>query len=104
MQGEPGETVSPIDRLEAMGQDMSARGAAIEKVAEAGKPLYASLDNSQKRRFVVLGRALFMMGHGHPATDMMQRDDGARPGPRGHDGREVGQNGGDGTWTRRAWA
>jgi hypothetical protein len=71
MQGESGEAVSPIDRLEAMGQGMSARGAAIEKVAEAGKPLYASLDDSQKRRFVMLGRALFMMGHGHPAAAMM---------------------------------
>jgi hypothetical protein len=71
MQGEPGEAVSPIDRLEAIGQGMSARGAAIEKVAEAGKPLYASLDDSQKRRFVMLGRALFMTGHGHPAAAMM---------------------------------
>jgi hypothetical protein len=72
MQGESGEAVSPIDRLEAMGQGMSARGAAIEKVAEAGKPLYASLDDSQKRRFVMLGRALFMMGHGHQGMEMMR--------------------------------
>ncbi len=50
---------------------MSARGAAIEKVADAGKPLYASLDDSQKRRFVMLGHALFMMGHGHPGAEMM---------------------------------
>jgi zinc resistance-associated protein len=70
MQGEPDEAVSPIDRLEALGQHMSARGAAIEKVADAGKPLYASLDDSQKRRFVMLGRALFMMGHGHPGAMM----------------------------------
>lgn len=72
MQGEPGGAVSPIDRLEAIGQGMSARGGAIEKVAEAGKPLYASLDDSQKRRFVMLGRALFMMGHHHPGMGMMQ--------------------------------
>jgi LTXXQ motif family protein len=71
MRGEPDETVSPIDRLEAMGQHMSARGAAIEKVAEAGKPLYASLDDSQKRRFAMLGHALFMTGHGHPGAAMM---------------------------------
>ena len=57
MQGESGEAGSPIDRLEVLGQHLSARGAAIEKVADAGKPLYASLDDSQKRRFVMLGRA-----------------------------------------------
>ena len=67
-----GQAVSPIDRLEAMGQRMSERGAAITKVADAAKPLYASLDDSQKRRFALLGRALFMMGHDHPGMDMMR--------------------------------
>jgi zinc resistance-associated protein len=85
MQGEPGEAVSPIDRLEAMGQHMSARGAAIEKVAEAGKPLYASLDDSQKRRFVMLGRALFMMGHGHPGAEMMHGTGMMGHGAMGHE-------------------
>src|SRR5579863_7326847 len=46
----PGEAVSPVDRLMAMGQRISDRGAAIKKVADAAKPLYASLDDSQKRR------------------------------------------------------
>jgi zinc resistance-associated protein len=92
MQGEPGETVSPIDRLEAIGQHMSARGAAIEKVAEAGKPLYASLDDSQKRRFVMLGRALFMMGHGHPAAAMMHGMMGH--GAMGREGMMGGESGG----------
>ena len=71
MRGEPDEAMSPLDRLEVMGQRMSERGAAIEKVAAAGQPLYASLDDSQKRRFVMLGHALFMMGHGHPGMAMM---------------------------------
>jgi hypothetical protein len=84
MQGESGDAASPIDRLQAMGQGMSARGAAIEKVAEAGKPLYASLDDSQKRRFVMLGRALFMIGHGHPGAAMMQGMMGH--GAMGHEG------------------
>jgi hypothetical protein len=65
------EAVSPVDRLKALGQRMSDRGAAIEKVAEAANPLYSSLDGAQKRRFAMLGRALFMMGHGHRAMDMM---------------------------------
>jgi zinc resistance-associated protein len=87
MQGEPGEATSPVDRLEAIGQGMSARGAAIEKVADAAKPLYASLDDSQKRRFVILGRALFMMGHGHPGMDMMGGMGMIGRGPMGQEGR-----------------
>jgi len=59
--------VSPLDRLEAMGQRLSERGAAITKVADAAKPLYASLDDSQKRLFGLLGREMFMMGRHHPA-------------------------------------
>jgi hypothetical protein len=72
MQGAPQEAASPVERLEARGQRMSERGAAIEKVADAAKPLYARLDDSQKRRFVLLGRALFMMGHHHPGAEMMR--------------------------------
>ena len=90
MQGESGEAVSPIDRLQAIGHGMSARGAAIEKVAEAGKPLYASLDDSQKRRFVMLGRALFMMGHGHHGMDMMRGMMGR--GPTGQEGATSGKS------------
>jgi hypothetical protein len=67
----PGEAASPIDRLEAMGQRMSARGAAIQKIADAAKPLYASLDDTQKRIFVLLGRDLFMMGRRHHGMEMM---------------------------------
>lgn len=87
MQSEPGEAVSPVDRLEAIGQGLSARGAAIEKVAEAAKPLYASLDDSQKRRFVLLGRALFMVGHGHRGMDMMGGMGMMGRGPMGEEGR-----------------
>ncbi len=68
----PGQAVSPVDRLEAMGQRMSEHGAAITKVAEAAKPLYASLDDSQKRLFIVLGREMLMMGHGHRGMEMMR--------------------------------
>jgi LTXXQ motif family protein len=69
--GAAGQAVSPIDRLEAIGQRMSDRGAAIKKVADAAKPLYASLDDSQKRRFAFLGREMFMMGRGHRGMRMM---------------------------------
>jgi hypothetical protein len=80
-----GEALSPIDRLEAMGQHMSARGAAIEKVADAAKPLYGSLDDSQKRRFVLLGRTMFMMGRGHPGMEMMRMMGMMRGGAMGRE-------------------
>ena len=83
--GAAGQAVSPIDRLEALGKGMSARGAAIEKVAEAAKPLYASLDDSQKRRFALLGRALFMMGHGHRGMEMMRMMRMMGQGPMGRE-------------------
>ena len=76
----PGEAVSPVDRLMAMGQRISDRGAAIKKVADAAKPLYTSLDDSQKRRFALLGRELFMMGRHRHAMEMMHGDMGMMGG------------------------
>jgi hypothetical protein len=90
-QGAPGEAVSPVDRLEALGQGLSARGAAIEKVADAAKPLYASLDDSQKRRFVLLGRALFMTGGGHPGMEMMRGERRRMGGAMDREGRDSDQ-------------
>ena len=56
---------SPVDRLEAMAERMSEAAAAIKKIAETAKPLYASLDDNQKRLFGMLGREMMMLGHGH---------------------------------------
>jgi len=56
---------SPVDRMEAMANGLTERGQALKKVADAAKPLYAGLDDSQKRLFAMLGRDLWMMGHGH---------------------------------------
>lgn len=94
----PGEAVSPVDRLEAMGQRMSDRGAAIKRVADAARPLYASLDDSQKRRFVLLGRELFMMGHRHQGMDMMRGMGmmGRGPGQEGMMGRNPDRMEGNG--------
>ncbi len=35
---------------------MTQRGAALKKLADASAPLYASLDEGQKHRFVMLAR------------------------------------------------
>jgi LTXXQ motif family protein len=53
-----GERMSPIDHLEAMAGRPSQAATNIKTIADAAKPLYASLDDSQKRSFAVLGRML----------------------------------------------
>jgi hypothetical protein len=59
-----GERMSPVDRLDAVADRLTQAGAALKKVADAAKPLYASLDDSQKRVFAFLGREMMAMGHG----------------------------------------
>ena len=53
--------VNPVDRLTRASERLSARAADLQKLAQAAKPLYDSLDDSQKRRFAML----FRMGQGH---------------------------------------
>jgi hypothetical protein len=52
--------MSPVDRLAHASEWLSARAADLQKLA-AAKPLYDSLDDSQKRRFAIL----FTMGHNY---------------------------------------
>ena len=56
------QELSPVDRLTRASERMSARSADLLKLAAAAKPLYDSLDDSQKRRFAML---FTPMGHGH---------------------------------------
>jgi hypothetical protein len=89
---------NPIERLNLMADAMQARGAALKKVADAAGPLYSSLDDAQKHRFVVLARMLRPHGgmgehRGHGERDGrgpgwhrgMMGPDGPR-GPGGPDG------------------
>jgi hypothetical protein len=68
---EPDEHTSPVDHLEAMADRLSQGAADVKKIADTAKPLYASLDDSQKHKFGMLGRDFFMMGHGHHGMGMM---------------------------------
>jgi zinc resistance-associated protein len=56
------QELSPVDRLTRASERMSARSADLLKLAAAAKPLYDSLDDSQKRRFAML---FTPMGHRH---------------------------------------
>ena len=83
MRGATGEGVerpSPVDHIEAMAAHMSEAASALTKIADAAKPFYASLDDSQKRVFGWLGRELLMMGHGRPGMGMMGHEDMRRQG------------------------
>jgi len=60
----------PVERLRQRAATFSDTGAALQKLADATDPLYKSLDENQKRRFVVLNRMArlgadeFRGGHG----------------------------------------
>ena len=61
--GDETAEVNPIDRLTRRSEFLSSRAADLEKLATAAKPLYDSLDDSQKRRFALLFHR--SMGRGH---------------------------------------
>jgi hypothetical protein len=49
---------NPIERLQKRADAMATRGAALKRLADAGAPLYQSLDDAQKHRFAVLAHML----------------------------------------------
>ena len=83
---------SPFDRLARRADDMSKRSAALKKVAEAGAPLYQSLNDDQKGRFVRLARMLRPHHHMHAFNE---RDGGSDGHGWGLGGRRFGQDTGD---------
>jgi zinc resistance-associated protein len=58
LQKEQGSNLSPMDRNSAKADRFAQGQADLEKIVEAAKPLYGSLDGAQKHRFVALGRML----------------------------------------------
>jgi len=50
--------MSPVELLDTWSDDLSKAAADMKKVADAAKPLYDSLDDTQKRDFAMLGRML----------------------------------------------
>src|SRR5579872_6319039 len=65
LSGEQQAPTTPFDRLERRADNMAKRSAALKKVADAGAPLYASLNDDQKARFVKLARILRPHPHMH---------------------------------------
>jgi flagellar hook-length control protein FliK len=72
------EQVSPVDLLDTWSNDLSQAAGDMKKVADAAKPLYASLSETQKHDFGMLGQML-MPERARFAMRMMHRrwDEGA---------------------------
>ena len=58
LQREQGDNLSPMDRLTAKADRIAESRANLEKMVEAAKPLYGSLEDEQKHKFITLGRML----------------------------------------------
>lgn len=77
----------PIARLNLRADAMESRGAALKKLAAAAGPLYQSLTDAQKHRFMVLARlAGPRFGHARWHHHGWRGHDGWRHGPRGPQG------------------
>jgi hypothetical protein len=58
LQKEQSPTLSPMDRLNAKADRLATSQAGLDKIVEAGRPLYESLNDAQKHTFITLGRML----------------------------------------------
>jgi zinc resistance-associated protein len=84
-------TADPTERLKRRGDALASAGAALQRLAEAQGPLYASLDEGQKRRFAMLAQRLspgFAMGGGMGGPGMMERGGMMGMGRHGMMGRD----------------
>ena len=55
---QPQPTTTPFERLSRRADELAKTSAALKRIAEAGEPLYASLNDAQKERFKMLARLL----------------------------------------------
>jgi zinc resistance-associated protein len=97
---------SPFDRMSHRADAMTKRGAVLKQIADAGAPLYQSLNDAQKARFTMLARILRPHEHQHAVNDGGQNGQGGghqhfgqggQGGPGGQDGpgwgrRQFGQD------------
>ena len=85
----------PVQRLQRRADALSARGAALKRLADTLAPLYQSLDDGQKRRFTILARFMrphprhFGMGRGEmDGRGGMRGSDNFHASPHGYGGGE----------------
>ena len=56
-------TTTPFERMAGRADNMAKISAALKRIANAGTPLYQSLDDAQKGRFKILARMLRLHHH-----------------------------------------
>ena len=77
------QSANPVERLQRRADAMTTRGTALKRIADAAAPLYQSLDDAQKHRFMMLARVM----RPHERHRMMGRERfGAGPGGMQRDG------------------
>lgn len=81
----PRSATSAIDRMRRRADAMTARAAGLRTLADAVEPLYATLDDRQKRRITALMRAPGAMEQGPRFSEMRPYHD--QHDHRGHHGR-----------------
>jgi hypothetical protein len=70
------DSVNPIERLQREADALTTRGTALKHLADASGPLYQSLDDGQKQRFLLLSRPMGPHHHDHFAFWRMHREQG----------------------------
>ncbi len=99
--GDQQPSSSPFDRMARRADNMSKTSTALKKIADAGAPLYQSLDDGQKGRFMMLARILrpYHHMHGDNGQGWRHAEGYGRGGGGGQDGnhgwghgRRFGQN------------
>ena len=68
---------TPFDRLAQRADNMAKTSAAYQHIADTGTPLYQSLNDAQKHRFMILAR---MLKPHHPMHASNDRNGGWREG------------------------
>ena len=98
-QGQAPAATTPFDRMAKRADAMSKRSVALKQIADAGAPLYQSLNDAQKTRFTALARMLRPHQRGNNGGERREgrnfdRDGRGQDGHGwGHGGRRFGQNG-----------
>jgi zinc resistance-associated protein len=75
------DNVNPVDRMQRRADALTARGAALKQLADAARPLYQSLDDNQKHRFLLLARPMGPRHHEHFAFWRMRHGQDGQQGP-----------------------
>jgi hypothetical protein len=93
-QGQAQTPLSPFERMAKRADAMSKRSVALKQIADAGAPLYQSLNDTQKARFTMLARMLRPHHHGFNGGERREGRNFDRDGrgEGGWGGRRFGEN------------